>query len=56
MFPEYSVILLGFILLIFYIHILAGGSGLPKVSPSKTDVSSNISISHAVVDSDGSDR
>uniref|UniRef100_A0A8B9C7F7 Transmembrane protein 131 n=1 Tax=Anser brachyrhynchus TaxID=132585 RepID=A0A8B9C7F7_9AVES len=32
-----------------------GGSGLPKVSPSKTDVSSNISISHAVVDSDGSD-
>lgn len=40
----------------FYIHILAGGSGLPKVSPSKTDVSSNISISHTVVDSDGSDR
>ncbi|CAM9644812.1 unnamed protein product [Bubo scandiacus] len=32
-----------------------GGSGLPKVSPSKTDVSSNISISHTVVDSDGSD-
>lgn len=37
-------------------YIVAGGSGLPKVSPSKTDVSSNISISHAVVDSDGSDR
>uniref|UniRef100_A0A8C4V3N9 Transmembrane protein 131 n=1 Tax=Falco tinnunculus TaxID=100819 RepID=A0A8C4V3N9_FALTI len=32
-----------------------GGGGLPKVSPSKTDVSSNISISHTVVDSDGSD-
>ncbi|NWS56362.1 TM131 protein, partial [Chunga burmeisteri] len=32
-----------------------GGSGLPKVSPSKTDVSSNIGISHTVVDSDGSD-
>ncbi|NXP14183.1 TM131 protein, partial [Thinocorus orbignyianus] len=32
-----------------------GGSSLPKVSPSKTDVASNISISHAVVDSDGSD-
>ncbi|NXV76503.1 TM131 protein, partial [Atlantisia rogersi] len=32
-----------------------GGSGLPKVSPSKTDVSSNISISHTVADSDGSD-
>ncbi|NXT26691.1 TM131 protein, partial [Syrrhaptes paradoxus] len=32
-----------------------GGSGLPKVSPSKTDVSTNISISHTVVDSDGSD-
>ncbi|XP_030090069.2 transmembrane protein 131 [Serinus canaria] len=32
-----------------------GGSGLPKVSPSKADVSSNISISHTVVDSDGSD-
>ncbi|NXD80538.1 TM131 protein, partial [Halcyon senegalensis] len=32
-----------------------GGSGLPKVSPTKTDVSSNISISHTVVDSDGSD-
>ncbi|NXW05503.1 TM131 protein, partial [Fregetta grallaria] len=32
-----------------------GGSGLPKVSPSKMDVSSNISISHTVVDSDGSD-
>ncbi|NXX85566.1 TM131 protein, partial [Urocolius indicus] len=31
-----------------------GGSGLPKVSPSKTDVSSNISVSHTV-DSDGSD-
>ncbi|NXT73757.1 TM131 protein, partial [Zapornia atra] len=32
-----------------------GGSGLPKVSPSKADVSSSISISHTVVDSDGSD-
>ncbi|NXO04663.1 TM131 protein, partial [Rhinopomastus cyanomelas] len=32
-----------------------GGSGLPKVSPSKVDVTSNISISHPVVDSDGSD-
>ncbi|XP_069626109.1 transmembrane protein 131 isoform X1 [Haliaeetus albicilla] len=32
-----------------------GGSGLPKVSPSKMDVSSNVSISHTVVDSDGSD-
>ncbi|NWQ69965.1 TM131 protein, partial [Neopipo cinnamomea] len=32
-----------------------GGSGLPKASPSKMDVSSNISISHTVVDSDGSD-
>ncbi|XP_064931617.1 transmembrane protein 131 [Columba livia] len=32
-----------------------GGSSLPKVSPSKTDVSSNINISHTVVDSDGSD-
>uniref|UniRef100_A0A8B9F478 Transmembrane protein 131 n=1 Tax=Amazona collaria TaxID=241587 RepID=A0A8B9F478_9PSIT len=32
-----------------------GGSGLPKVSLSKTDVSSNISISHTVIDSDGSD-
>ncbi|XP_075283229.1 transmembrane protein 131 [Opisthocomus hoazin] len=32
-----------------------GGSGLPKVSPSKTDVSSNTNISHTVVDSDGSD-
>nr|XP_009487922.1 PREDICTED: transmembrane protein 131-like [Pelecanus crispus] len=32
-----------------------GGSGLPKVSPSKMDVSSNTSISHTVVDSDGSD-
>ncbi|XP_075567288.1 transmembrane protein 131 isoform X3 [Pelecanus crispus] len=31
------------------------GSGLPKVSPSKMDVSSNTSISHTVVDSDGSD-
>ncbi|NXJ97325.1 TM131 protein, partial [Corythaixoides concolor] len=32
-----------------------GGSGLPKVSPGKTDVSSNISVPHTVVDSDGSD-
>uniref|UniRef100_A0A8C9EY02 Transmembrane protein 131 n=1 Tax=Pavo cristatus TaxID=9049 RepID=A0A8C9EY02_PAVCR len=32
-----------------------GGSGLPKVPPAKTEVSSNISISHTVVDSDGSD-
>ncbi|XP_063999603.1 transmembrane protein 131 isoform X1 [Pogoniulus pusillus] len=32
-----------------------GGSSLPKVSPSKTDASSNSSISHTVVDSDGSD-
>ncbi|NWI99611.1 TM131 protein, partial [Crypturellus undulatus] len=32
-----------------------GGSGLAKISPTKTDVSSNISISHTVVDSDGSD-
>ncbi|NWU77316.1 TM131 protein, partial [Onychorhynchus coronatus] len=32
-----------------------GGSGLPKASPSKVDVSSNINISHTVVDSDGSD-
>ncbi|XP_067150444.1 LOW QUALITY PROTEIN: transmembrane protein 131 [Apteryx mantelli] len=32
-----------------------GGSGLAKVSPTKTDVSSNISISYTVVDSDGSD-
>ncbi|NWR31468.1 TM131 protein, partial [Tachuris rubrigastra] len=32
-----------------------GGSGLPKAPPSKMDVSSNINISHTVVDSDGSD-
>nr|XP_025034429.1 transmembrane protein 131 isoform X1 [Pelodiscus sinensis] len=32
-----------------------GGSGLAKVSPNKTDVSGNISISHTPVDSDGSD-
>ncbi|XP_015706424.1 transmembrane protein 131 [Coturnix japonica] len=32
-----------------------GGSGLPKVLPTKTEVSSNVSISHTVVDSDGSD-
>lgn len=42
--------------LVLYTYILAGGSGLPKVSPSKMDVSSNVSISHTVVDSDGSDR
>ncbi|OXB57506.1 hypothetical protein ASZ78_000238 [Callipepla squamata] len=32
-----------------------GGSGLPKVPPTKTEVSSNVSVSHTVVDSDGSD-
>ncbi|NXA40959.1 TM131 protein, partial [Eudromia elegans] len=32
-----------------------GGSGLAKISPTKTDISTNMSISHTVADSDGSD-
>lgn len=44
------------LLLSHFRFIVAGGSGLPKVPPTKTEVSSNISISHTVVDSDGSDR
>lgn len=44
------------LLLPHFRFIVTGGSGLPKVPPTKTEVSRNINISHTVVDSDGSDR
>lgn len=56
-FPEYSLCLVSWFTSVSHFRfIVAGGSGLPKVPPTKTEVSSNISVSHTVVDSDGSDR